>query len=67
VSLDPAKEQLREMKKITDLFGELVRVQKNLLQETRATHISILELTRRLVPDEDQNDEEDQESQSGPQ
>ena len=52
---DPVEDQLRKM---TDLLGEVVRVHKNQLQETRAIHISILELMRRLVTNGETHEEE---------
>lgn len=73
VSSDPVKlaqENLRETKRQTDILGEMLKIEKNLLQETRAMHITLLELTRIIATSAKFSpgviDEEDQESQHGP-
>jgi len=55
------------MDKQNDILGEMLRIQKNQLQEIRATHITLIELTRRLVPDNGEEDEEDPLSVDRPQ
>lgn len=54
----------RMSKGVTDDLAKNRKVQENLLKETRQTNILLLELMRRLVPDEEKTDGETEDKRS---
>ena len=58
VTIVPSDPIEKELKKQTDILGDLLRIEKNALQEIRNTNIILLDLVRRLAPDDGETDEE---------